>query len=130
VTRKGETEIGWFDVHLTPQGVASGIFSGLPESFPALHWHGDTFAIPPGSVHAAWSEACANQAFVHQDKVLGLQFHLETTPGSLERMLRGAEKELVSGRTFIQQAGDLRRGAVHCRTTGPLLNRMLDKLTR
>lgn len=79
VTRNAHTEIGWFDVKLNAQGRAHPWFADWPERFEAFHWHGDTFAIPPGAQNLMASEACANQGFVQGDRILGLQFHLEVT---------------------------------------------------
>jgi GMP synthase-like glutamine amidotransferase len=42
-----------------------------------VHWHGDTFDVPPGAVRLASSAHNANQAFRFGDLVYGLQFHLE-----------------------------------------------------
>ena len=36
---------------------------GFPEHLPVLHWHGDTFDLPPGAVHLAASDRYPNQAF-------------------------------------------------------------------
>jgi GMP synthase-like glutamine amidotransferase len=88
VTRNPVPEIGWFKVNLTPEGQGEPVLSGFPQSFYAFHWHGDTFAIPPGAVRAASSDACANQAFVYQGKVIGLQFHLETTPAAMQSLIK------------------------------------------
>jgi GMP synthase-like glutamine amidotransferase len=79
VTRNPHSEIGWFDVGLTPDGAASPLFGRLPSSFTAFHWHGDTYALPPGAECLAASTVCAQQAFALGPRVLGLQFHLEVT---------------------------------------------------
>ena len=57
VTKNRYKEIGWFPVRLTEEGQASPVFSSLPDRFPALHWHGDTFSIPPGASRMAESDA-------------------------------------------------------------------------
>jgi GMP synthase-like glutamine amidotransferase len=88
VSRNPVPEIGWFKVTMTPEGLAEPVFAGFPESYYAFHWHGDTFAIPPGAVHAASSAACANQAFVYKNKVVGLQYHLETTPVGMQNLIK------------------------------------------
>jgi GMP synthase-like glutamine amidotransferase len=88
VTRNPVPEIGWFKVTLTPEGQAEPVLAGLPESFYAFHWHGDTFSIPSGAVHAASSAACPNQAFVYKGKVIGLQFHLESTPATMQNLIK------------------------------------------
>jgi GMP synthase-like glutamine amidotransferase len=90
-----EKEIGWMPVELTEPGLASRLFGFLPPSFEVFHWHGDTFDLPPVSVHLARSAICANQAFVHEGRVLGLQFHLEATPASVRAIVGHCADELV-----------------------------------
>jgi GMP synthase-like glutamine amidotransferase len=88
VSRNPVPEIGWFKVEMTPDGSKEPALAGFPQSFYAFHWHGDVFSIPPGAVHAASSAACANQAFVYDHKVIGLQFHLETTPAGMQNLIK------------------------------------------
>lgn len=97
VTRNETPEIGWFPVTLTAPGWESRAFGRLPEEFLALHWHGDTFELPPGAVHAAESAACANQAFQWGKRAFGLQFHLECTSAEIEGLVRANADELVEG---------------------------------
>ncbi len=59
VTRNPQREIGWFPVQLTAEGRRAALLAGIPEQFVPMHWHGDTFAIPPGARNLATSEACA-----------------------------------------------------------------------
>src|SRR5262245_17290143 len=49
VTRNREREIGWFPVARAPGAEASPFARALPSRFPAFHWHGETFALPPGA---------------------------------------------------------------------------------
>ncbi|MCX7060223.1 MAG: type 1 glutamine amidotransferase [Gammaproteobacteria bacterium] len=80
VTRNAAPEIGWFPVELNAAGRVALAFADLPPRFTAFHWHGDTYALPPGAVCLAHSAACAQQAFSWDGgRVLGLQFHLEVT---------------------------------------------------
>jgi GMP synthase (glutamine-hydrolysing) len=44
---------------------------------PVLHWHGDTFDLPPGTQLLASSARYAHQAFRRGSQVLALQFHAE-----------------------------------------------------
>jgi GMP synthase-like glutamine amidotransferase len=97
VSRNDVAEIGWFPVTLTAPGWESPVFGRLPEEFIALHWHGDTFALPEGAVHIAESAACANQAFVWGDRAFGLQFHLECTAEELADLVRECGDELTDG---------------------------------
>jgi GMP synthase-like glutamine amidotransferase len=98
-----EKEIGWLPIELTPTGVGSGLFDGLPERFDVFHWHGDTFELPHGAIHLARSEACTHQAFNYQDRVLGLQCHLESTPESVRQITSHGAVELVPG-NYVQSA--------------------------
>jgi len=88
VTRNAESEIGWFPLNLTAAGRESALLAGLPQSFSGFHWHGDTYALPPGAACLASSEACAQQAFSLGPQVLGLQFHLEVTRANAEEWFR------------------------------------------
>jgi len=96
-------EIGWFPIALTEQGRASGLFALLPPRFEVFHWHGDTFDLPEGASHLAHSEGCGHQAFLYADRVLGLQFHLESTPTSVADLVAGCADEIVPGR-YVQRA--------------------------
>ncbi len=44
---------------------------------PVLHWHGDTFTLPPGVELLASSHVYAHQAFRRGPNLLALQFHAE-----------------------------------------------------
>ncbi|HUP90715.1 MAG TPA: type 1 glutamine amidotransferase [Solimonas sp.] len=88
VTRNAHTEIGWFEVRLNPAAQASRCFAGFPPAFAAFHWHGDTFAMPPGCASLMASEACAHQAFEAADgRIAAIQFHLEVTAADARRWL-------------------------------------------
>ena len=92
-----EKEIGWMPITLTPAGQASPVFGFLPLSLPVFHWHGDTFDPPAGAVQLARSAACEQQAFLYEGRVLGLQFHLESTPESVAGICAACADELVPG---------------------------------
>jgi GMP synthase (glutamine-hydrolysing) len=107
VYRNSYKEIGWFPVSLTSEARDSNVFSALPESFIAFHWHGDTFHLPPGAARIAESEACHIQAFEHKNgRVIGLQFHLESSPESIQLLIDNCGDELVEGR-YIQKAHEI-----------------------
>jgi GMP synthase (glutamine-hydrolysing) len=96
VYRNRNKEIGWFPVRLTPEASRSAYFSHVPEEFHALHWHGETFDLPPGCIHLAASEGCRIQAFEHPS-ALALQFHLEITEQGLRGLIRECNGEIGSG---------------------------------
>ncbi len=59
-----------------------------------LHWHGDTFDLPPGATGLAGSELYPNQAFCRGERVLALQFHAEADARRIEQWLIGHGCEL------------------------------------
>lgn len=101
-----QKEIGWFPIELTTEGQASPFFAHMAPKTEVFHWHGDTFEIPAGAVHAARSEACENQAYIYNERVVGLQFHMETTPQSAGDLLQHCSDELVHA-PYIQSAPEL-----------------------
>ncbi len=97
-------EIGWFPVRSVPARVRHPL---PPGECTALHWHGETFDLPPGAVRIAESDGCDNQAFALGRNVLGLQFHLETTVEGASALLENCRGELVPG-PYVQTADALR----------------------
>jgi GMP synthase-like glutamine amidotransferase len=98
VSRNPEREIGWFPVERAPGAESSPLGRALPARFPAFHWHGEAFALPPGALRLAASEACAEQAFAIGERVVGLQFHVETTPEAAKALVEHCAHELTPGR--------------------------------
>jgi len=76
-------EVGVLPVEVTDGGRADPVFGALGARFPALQWHGDTFAIPAGAVHLARSAAYPGQAFRFGAAAYGVQFHVEVTDAML-----------------------------------------------
>jgi GMP synthase (glutamine-hydrolysing) len=128
VRRNRQKEIGWFPVEWTAAARRSAMFGFLPERLEAFHWHGDTFDLPAGALHLARSEACENQAFLWDGRVLGLQFHLEATAQSVRLLTENCADELVPG-PFIQTAGEILAGGLdRFRRIHELMFRILDRL--
>ncbi len=69
-------ELGLGHVTLTAPGRDDPVFAGCADTVPVLHWHGDTFDLPPGSCHLASSPLYASQAF-RLGRAHGFQFHVE-----------------------------------------------------
>ena len=128
VTRNPEKEIGWFPIRLTEAARAHQLCKGLPAEQQVLHWHGDTFALPPGALHLAESDACMQQGFLVDQRILGLQFHLEMTPTSLRTLCSYCGDELTPG-TFVQSAEQM-LGVLPVRyeETARVLEVLLDRL--
>lgn len=74
-----QPEVGVLPVTLTEEGRSDPVFAGLPDEFPTLQWHGDTFDLPEGATVLASSPAYPNQAFRVGDAAYGVQFHVEVT---------------------------------------------------
>ena len=129
VTANPNKEIGWFPIQLTPKGKDHSLFSDLPEKLDVFHWHGDTFSIPPGAMPLAGSAACNNQAFQYKDHVLGLQFHMEYTTESIDKMLTHCADEIVRA-PYIQDAGTIRSGYEKIPQATAHLFRLLDTFTQ
>jgi GMP synthase (glutamine-hydrolysing) len=80
VHRNPVKEIGWFDIHFTPEASTDPLFSSLAAPESVFHWHSDTWDLPAGGTLLASSAACPNQAFRANPVTYGFQFHLEVTP--------------------------------------------------
>lgn len=92
VAPMGAREIGFAPLSLTDAGMASPLraLAGIP----VLHWHGETFTLPPGAQRLAATAACAQQAFALGTHVLGLQCHPELDARRTEAWLIGHAHEL------------------------------------
>ncbi|HWD00243.1 MAG TPA: type 1 glutamine amidotransferase [Candidatus Sulfopaludibacter sp.] len=82
VRRNPVSEIGWFPIHFTQAAGEDLLLGGHDAPTEVFQWHGDTFDLPEGATHLAWSEACRNQAF-RLNGLYGFQFHPEVTPEML-----------------------------------------------
>lgn len=123
-----EKEIGWLPITLTEAGKQTALLAGLPETPIVFHWHGDTFDIPEGAVHLAASEGCRSQAFLYDNRILGLQFHLESTPETVRQILSHCRHELAPGKTYIQSEAQI--AAVPPQRFAEINNLMETLLTR
>jgi len=94
-------QLGWFPVTRIMDQRQSSAFNELPDKFMAFHWHGDTFDIPKGAARLAESEGCRNQAFEYNGRVIGLQFHLESSMESIVSLINNCSDEMTEGK-FIQ----------------------------
>ena len=81
------TEIGFFDVQLTPRGQQDPLFAGITHSQKVFHWHEDTFDLPAEAVLLATSTNTENQAFRYGRCSYGLQYHIEIDSDMLNTWL-------------------------------------------
>lgn len=101
ITRNPVKEIGWLPVSRTDDGAIPNWINGLPPTFDAFHWHGETFSIPPGATRLLGSERCANQALV-AGNTLALQFHVEVTLDMIDAWAALYAEELRSPSPTVQ----------------------------
>jgi GMP synthase (glutamine-hydrolysing) len=85
-------EIGWKALTLMPEGSKLlAPFKGMP----VLHWHGDTFDLPPGASNLASTDLCDHQAYAIGAHALAFQFHPEAQEHGFERWLIGHACEIA-----------------------------------
>lgn len=124
VSRNPHREIGWFPLTQVHPSMAAII----PEQALVMHWHGDTFALPQGAEHLAASAACPNQGFIYQGRVVGLQFHLETTPESLASLIAHGQDDLVPAGPYIQTPAEMLADPGRFPTINRMMAALLDHL--
>ena len=96
VGKNPHKEIGWYPVNKT--GAENTVFAkDIPKTFDAFHWHGDTFGLPNEAISIGTSDGCSNQGFIYQDRVVALQFHLETTPDAAKELIDACGHEIDDG---------------------------------
>ncbi len=122
-----EREIGWFPVE--PAGAADGAAALFAPRRDVFHWHGETFDLPAGARRLLRSEACENQAFALGSRVLGLQFHLETTPESARALISNCPGDLRPG-PYVQSAGQMLAGPERFGRINQLMGQLLDALAQ
>ncbi len=117
-----QKEIGWGPVSLTGAGRQSAL-AALADDAPVLHWHGDTFDLPPAATLLASTPITPHQAF-SCNAALALQFHPEADAGRIETWLIGHACELsqagIDPRTIRD---DSKRHAAAAREAGQRLLR-------
>lgn len=122
VYQNPDKEIGWFPVTAV-EGANARAFA-FPPWTEVFHWHGETFSLPPAAVHLARSEACENQAFQLGRSVIGLQFHLETTPASASALVDNCRHELTPA-PYVQSEQEL---VAAPRERYEAINRLMDEV--
>jgi GMP synthase (glutamine-hydrolysing) len=103
-----ELELGRGAVSLTSEGRRDPVLGPEGDTIDVIHWHGDTFDIPPGAERLATSDRCANQAFRLGPLVYGFQFHIEVDEPLLDSWRPEAPAEFVvsdADRRVVETAG-------------------------
>ena len=119
-------EIGWGEVRVTNAQAAADWLGHDTQPMRVFHWHGETFSIPPRGVGILDSAYCANQAFVLDNRHLGMQCHVEMTPDMIETWCEtGADEIAASPGPAVQTAVAMQ---ADMDTRIPRLREIADKL--
>jgi GMP synthase (glutamine-hydrolysing) len=123
--RSPEKEIGYFPIEITTEGKSDRIFQHLPDSFPSIHWHFDMMGLPKEAKLLAKSAGCPRQAIQFNERVYGLQFHLEFTPDRLQTLIDQCRDDFAKS-PYTQTPREML--AANFSTSEFLMRTILDKL--
>ncbi|MGH9091723.1 MAG: type 1 glutamine amidotransferase, partial [Acidimicrobiales bacterium] len=119
-------EIGWGPVHLAAAAADDPLLAGVagPSGvLDVLHWHGETFTLPPAAVLLASSDRYPHQAFRLGPRAWGLQFHVEVDLGGVRAFVDAAGAEAAAAGTdpgtIVARAEELLGGDAGTGAGGP-----------
>ncbi len=127
VKPNAEAEIGWFPISRVASTNASPLFEAFPDDLTVFHWHGQTYDIPAGARQTMRSEACTNQSFDFESRVVALQFHLEMNEQSIRSMIEHCGDELVPS-THVQPGEQMLEGCKFLGDCHAALFELLDRM--
>jgi GMP synthase-like glutamine amidotransferase len=121
-------EIGWDSVDFTAEAISDPLLSAMPSRVNVLHWHGDTFALPPNAIHLASSPKYVNQAFRIGESAWGIQFHFEVDHPAVTKFLDAFGEEV---RSAGQTPDDIALATQSClEELAPFRARMCDRFAQ
>ena len=120
-------EIGWFDINRLPEAEGTILSTAIPEQAEVFHWHGDTFDIPASTRALAASDACPNQGFIMDNRVVAFQFHLETTPASAQALIENSRNELDNS-AYVQTEQQMLSSPQRFSNINQIMRSVLDAL--
>lgn len=82
-------EVGWGAIHLLADAAQEPVLAGLDPAETVLHWHGDTFTLPPGATLLASTLSCPQQMYRIGARAFGLQFHVEIDADAVAQWVAG-----------------------------------------
>jgi GMP synthase-like glutamine amidotransferase len=111
VSRNPVKEIGWVPVTIEDSPIAQAWFQGAASPFATFQWHEDTFTLPPGATRILTGTHCPNQAYVLDDRHLGMQCHVEITAEMIDTWCRTGISDIdenVGRSPAVQDAATIR----------------------
>jgi GMP synthase-like glutamine amidotransferase len=103
-----DPEIGFWTVRFSSKVLGHPLLRGWPDKAAVLHWHSDTFTVPPGAQRVGMSAGCVTQGFVWGEGIIGLQFHPEMTREMVEQLMQAENHEAAEEQEFVQTAAQIR----------------------
>lgn len=119
-------EIGWADVRITDADAARPWLGDAADPMLAFHWHGETFSLPAGATRILDSALCANQAYVLNDRHIGMQCHVEMTPELVASWCDAGAAEIAASDSPGVQSPEAIQADLVARTAH--LHRLADKI--
>ena len=129
VLPNSQPEIGWFPIEPAEDASRASLSSLFEVPQEVFHWHGETFELPVDTLHLARSAACENQAFSLGERVVALQFHLETTLESAQALIENCREDLVVSR-FVQSESEMLQYAERFLRINQVMKALLEDLER
>lgn len=121
-------EIGWFPITILPS-FGKWLGADVLKELTVFHWHGDKFDIPYGGENHAFSEGCSHQLFTFGDKMIGIQFHLEATPETVDAMINNGASLQANG-AYVQDGEMMVRETTYFKDANGLMAKILSRLIR
>lgn len=125
VTRNRQPEVGWFDVTLTKEADQCRAFENFPRRFEGFHWHVDRFSLPSGCRTLMKSDACVNQAFHKEQRLVGTQFHMEVRLSDARRWLK---QDAPRPARYVQSARHILGRPARFAALNRLMRQVLDNM--
>ncbi|MDX2480518.1 MAG: type 1 glutamine amidotransferase [Desulfuromusa sp.] len=129
VYKNRHREIGWFNIDRSSAADTTILSSALPQQAEVFHWHGDTFDIPFGAELLASSDACKNQGFILDNRVIGFQFHLETTLELARALINNSADELDRSR-YVQAEKEILANPQKFSRLNQIMSAVLDAMVK
>lgn len=93
-----DAEIGWWPIEKHALCDLA-----WPPVLKVFHWHAQGFSLPVDAQPLAFSPACEHQGFTWDaGRVIGLQFHLETTQASAQALITHCAPDWQAQGAYIQ----------------------------
>lgn len=118
-------EIGWYPITFTDEAKEHQATASWEENPTVFHWHSNTFDLPRGAIHWASTNSCPNQAFIVNENIIGLQFHLEIARPQVQKMIDNWGRYKESG-PYVQSPEEMLEKSKTASETRKMLHRVLD----